>query len=535
MTDKSDFMKFFPLFFLLALLLGSATLHAQNLKFSEEPGAFMVEAKKVMQDSRNPLYAKTAAELDTIWMSVPSAVQQTQFATIVRRLAGKGQKAGPIFYLLMRNFRTVLLQPEADVNGFLATLDRASELYDGKVFQKVLENMQLLLEKRQLYSSNFNKLYVVAGSYRFRFDDSKPDQDAPTSAAPANDGWDTPSDTATLVLTTTESLPTLMGALLDLKEAAFAMVSGGDSAVFGPSTGAVSLRGGTFVGKGGKFDWTLAGAPSIYAEFADYSFNVVIPKLTVENATLNDKARLEKPVQGVFEYKATRRPAGKPATFPRFVSRKNDAVLRNTRKSMIYKGGFSLVGTTMYSTSLSGEPAQLFVSYQDKPSFRAASKRFVITDSTVAAQVAEFSLPLGRDSVYHPGVRFRYSDDAGQLRLERADGTPYAALPYIDSYHKMNIWAEALRWDFSKEEVQFYTIVGKKELPVRLESFDYFRKQRFSGIAEDFGFQPLLMAANYVQTKKVQGVLGLRFGHAVPSGCYHSAKSVGKSVARWVF
>ena len=498
-------MKFnLVLFTFAALLLAGVPLHAQNLKFSEEPGAFMVEAEKVMQDSRNPLYAKTAAELDSIWMSIPSAAQQTQFATIMRKLAAKGQKAGPIFYLLMRNFRTVLTQPEADVNGFLATLDRASELYDGKTFQKVLENMQLLLEKRQLYSSNFNKLYVVAGSYRFRFDDSEPDQDAPAANTPANDGWDTPSDTAALVLATTEPLPTLTGALLDLKEAEFAMVSGGDSAVFGPSTGAVSLRGGTFVGKGGKFDWTVAGDPSIYVEFTDYSFNVVNPKLTVENALLNDKARLEKPVQGVFEFKATRRPAGKPATFPRFVSRKNDAVLRNARKSMTYRGGFSLVGTTVYSTSLTGEPAQVFVTYQDKPSFRAASKRFILTDSTVAAKVAEFSLPLGRDSIYHPGVRFRYSDDAGQLRLERADGTPYAALPYLDSYHKMNIWAEALRWDFTKAQVDFYMIVGKKEVPARLESFDYFRKQRFSGIAEDFGFQPLLMAANYVQTKKVQ-------------------------------
>ncbi len=497
-------MKFNPLFFALLLFLGSADLHAQNLKFSEEPGAFMVEVKKVMQDSRNPLYAKAAAELDTIWMSAPNMAQQAQFATIMQKMAAKGQKAGPIFYLLMRNFRTVLTQPEADVNGFLATLDRASELYDGKTFQKVLENMQLLLEKRQLYSSNFNKLYVVAGSYRFRFDDSKPDQDAPTASAPANDGWDTPSDTAALVLTTTEPLPTITGALLDLQNAEFAMVSGGDSAVFGPSTGAVSLRGGTFVGKGGKFDWTVAGDPSIHAEFTDYSFNVVNPKLTVENALLNDKSRLEKPVQGVFEFRATRRPAGRPATFPRFVSRKNDAVLRNTRKSMTYKGGFSLVGTTVYSTSLTGEPAQLYVTYQDKPGFRAASKRFVLTDSTVAAKIAEFSLPLGQDSVYHPGVRFRYSDDAGQLRLERADGTPYAALPYLDSYHKMNIWAEAMRWDFTKEQAEFYMIVGKKEVPARLESFDYFRKQRFSGIAIDFGFQPLLMAANYTQTKKVQ-------------------------------
>lgn len=489
--------------FLLASLVGIGTLHAQNPKFSEEPGTFITEVKKVMEGSRNPLYAKAAQELDTIWMSAPSAAQQAQFIKITRRLADKGQKAGPVFNLLMRNFRTLLMQPEADVNGFLATLDRASELYDGKVLQKVLESMQLLLDKHQLYTSNYNKLYVVAGSYRFRFDDSQPDKDAPGAAAPANDGWDTPSDTAALVKALSEPLPVLTGALVDLKEASFAMVSAGDSVVFGPSTGAVSLRAGTFVGKGGKFDWTVAGTPSIYVDFAEYSFNAVNPKLTVENVTLHDDARLEKPVLGVFEYKPTRRPAGKPSTYPRFVSQKNDVVLRNSSKSMTYKGGFSLVGTTVYSTSLANEPAQLYVTYQDNPAFRMASRRFIMTDSTVAAQVAELSLPLGRDSLYHPGVRFRYSDGDGKLRLERADNTPYASLPYVDGYHKMNIWAEAMRWDFPKEQVEFYMIVGKKELPVRLESFDYFRKQRFAGIAEEIGFQPLVMAANYVQTQKV--------------------------------
>ncbi len=491
-------------FILLASLLGNATLYAQNSKFSEEPGAFITEVKKMMEASRNPLYVKTVQELDPIWMSTPSAAQQAQFVKIARRLADKVQKPAPLLNLLMGNFRTLLTQPEADVNGFLATLDRASELYDIKILQKVLESSQLLLEKHQLYSSNYNKLYVVAGSYRFRFDDSQPDKDAPGAVTPANDGWDTPSDTAALVNAPSEPLPVLTGALVDLQEATFAMVSGGDSVIFGPSTGAVSLRACTFVGKGGKFDWTLAGTPSIYVDFAEYSFNAVNPKLIIENVTLHDEARLEKPVQGVFEYKPTRRPVGKPSTYPRFVSQKNDVILRNSSKSMTYKGGFSLVGTTVYSTSLSDEPAQLYVTYQDKPAFRMASRRFVMTDSTVAAQVAELSLPLGRDSLYHPGVRFRYSDGDGKLRLERADNTPYASLPYVDGYHKMNIWAEAMRWDFPKEQVEFYMIVGKRELPVRIESFDYFRKQRFAGIAEEIGFQPLVMAANYVQTQKVQ-------------------------------
>ena len=501
---KFDTTRTWLLAFLTMFVSGAQVLHAQNLKLSEEPGPFITEVRKVMENSRNPLYAKAAQELDTIWMSTPSAAQQAQFVKIVRRLADKGQKAGPVFYLLMHNFRTLLTQPEADVNGFLATLDRASELYDGKVLQKVLESMQLLLDKHQLYNSNYNKLYVVAGSYRFRFDDSRPDKDAPGATAPVNDGWDTPSDTAALVKAPSDPLPTLTGALVDLKDASFAMVSGGDSAVFGPSTGAVSLRAGTFVGKGGKFDWSVAGDPSIYVDFAEYTFNAVNPKLNAENVTLHDDARLEKPVLGVFEFKPTRRPVGKPSTYPRFVSRKNDVVLRNSSKSMTYKGGFSLVGTTVYSTSLANEPAQLYVTYKDKPAFRMSSRRFTMTDSTVAAQVAELSLPLGRDSLYHPGVRFRYSDQDGKLRLERADNTPYASLPYVDGYHKMNIWAEALRWDFPKEQVEFYMIVGKKELPVRIESFDYFRKQRFSGIAEELGFQPLLMAANYVQTKKVQ-------------------------------
>lgn len=486
---------------LAGLLMGSQLVYAQGVRFSEEPGAFITEARKLMEGSRNAAYIKAAQDLESIWMSSASAGQQAQFVAIMRRLASKGQKAGPVFHHLMRGFHTVLTQEGADVAGYLATLDKASQYYDARTLQKVLETMQSVLEKQQLYSSNYNTLHLVEGSYVFRFDESKPDADMPV---PVSDGWDMPSDTGALIAPLSEPLPTITGAYVELQNATFAMVAARDSVTFGPSNGRLSLREGSFVGKGGRFTWATAGDSSIYAEFTDYTFNVVNPRLSVENALLYDNSRLGKPVAGVFEYKGVRRPAGKPVVYPRFVSRRNDAVLRNARKSMTYRGGFSLVGLTVYSTSLTGEPAQLLVTYQDKPAFRMASRQFMLTDSVVTAQVAEFSLPLGNDSLYHPGVRFRYSDDAGQLHLERADNTKYAGLPYVDSYHKMNIWAEALRWNLPKEKVELYVIVGKKELPVRLESFDYFRKQRYQGIVEEFGFQPLLMAANYVQTKKLQ-------------------------------
>jgi len=515
---------------LLVLLLGAQVLYAQSIKFSEEPGAFIVEAKKVMEGSKNPAYAKAAQDLESIWMSSATSAQQVGFVVIMRRLATKGQKAGPIFNLLLRNFHTILMQEGADVNGFLSMLDKASEQYDPKTLQKLLESVELLLEKQQLYASNYNRLYLTDGTYSFQFDDSKGTAAINTTQPiAANDGWDSLSDTASILLPNREPLPTVSGALVEVKNAVFTMVTANDSVSFGPSQGSIALREGIFVGKDGKFNWEAAGDPSIYAVLPEYTFSVVNPKLSVENVTLHNDTRLASPIKGSFEFKSVRRLAGKPASYPRFVSSQNDAVLRNSRKSITYHGGFSLVlghrlsrlrprarksityhggfslvGISMYSTSLSNEPSMLLVSYNNQPAFRVFSKRFVINDSVVTAQVASFSLPLGTDSLYHPGVRFYYSDEAGLLRLERADGTPFAGVPYSDGYHKMSIWAEAMRWYLPKEKVEFYMIVGKKELPVRMESYDYFRSNRFRELVEQFGFQPLLMAANYVQTKKAQ-------------------------------
>ncbi|HEV7351228.1 hypothetical protein [Telluribacter sp.] len=492
-------MKLFRLCLLGLVVLAGEAAWAQGVRLSDEPGQFMVDAKKLMESSRNPAYAKAAQDLESIWMSSLNTTQQKEFVGLMRSLAAKGQKAGPIFYLLMRNLHTITTQ-QGDINGFMIMVDKASDTYDAKSLQKLLETAQLVIEKKQLYSSNYSKLYLTEGQYRFRFDDTVPTTD-PKATIPANDGWDLPADSV-LIDSKARPVPTLSGALLDLQGATFAVVTTHDSISFGPSTGSVSLKEGTFVGKGGKFTWE--GDQGIYVDFDEYFFQPSSPALTIDNVTLHYDNKLTSPIKGKFEFRSVRRPAGKPSTYPRFVSYRNDAVLKNTSKSILYKGGFSLAGTNIYSTSLSNEPSAILVTYKDKPVFRVSSQRFALNDSVVTAQLAEFSMPLGADSLYHAGVRFYYSDGAGLLRLERADGTPYEGVPYVDSYHKMNIWAEAMRWNLPNEKAEFYMIAGKKVVPVRLESFDYFRPQRFQAMAVDFGFQPLIMAANYVQTQKRQ-------------------------------
>jgi hypothetical protein len=89
----------FALILYLLTLIGE-TASAQNLKLSDEPGQFMVQFRKLMDGSRNPQYIRSAAQMDSIWMSAISAPQQAKFIGIIKTQIAKGQKAGPVLFLL---------------------------------------------------------------------------------------------------------------------------------------------------------------------------------------------------------------------------------------------------------------------------------------------------------------------------------------------------------------------------------------------------------------------------------------------------
>ncbi|SEJ57783.1 hypothetical protein SAMN04487995_5415 [Dyadobacter koreensis] len=494
-------MKIIRYFLLTCIILfGGKNLSAQNLKASDDPGQFMVQIRKLMDGSKNPVYIRSTAQLDSVWMSAVSSPQQNKFISIVKTQFSKGQKAGPVLHLLIKNTAT-LVKSQGDVDGFLDLAAKSGDKYDAKTMQRILETVKNTIETNKLYTSNFNSLYLLSGSYKFRFDT--------TSAAvveaqkvQASDNWDTPVDSNLVIAPKSNPLPPVSGAVIDLQNAVFGIVATGDSVAFGPTTGSISLKDGIFAGKGGKFNWQTAGDSSIYTDLDTYSFNITQPKIVAENVTLHNENQLANPIKGTLEYRSVKRSRSQPAQYPRFVSNKNDAQLKASRKNIAYKGGFALIGTTMYSTSLIDEPSKITVSFQDKPAFSATSRKFSLKDSVISAPLASFTMPMGKDSLYHPGVTFIYNDQEGQVKLGRAEKTDFGPLPYQDSYHKMSIWAQSMRWNFPNEKVEFTRIDGKQVVPVKLESFDFFKKERFRGIAQEFGFQPLLMAANYTQTEK---------------------------------
>ncbi|HEV7381349.1 MAG TPA: hypothetical protein VGN64_16235, partial [Dyadobacter sp.] len=243
-------MKIFRYGLLLCLSFSISTaIMAQNGKIAEEPGQFMVQLKKMMDGSRNPQFIRATSQLDSIWTSSIGSAQQAKFIQAVKTQLGKGQKAGPVLFLLIRNTHTFAKQSPADLDGFLDVANQAGAKYDAKAFQKVLETIRTVTETNKLYATNYNSLYLLEGTYRLKFDTTNAvTANKEAAAAAANDSWDTPVDSNYVIAPKSNPLPVVSGALLEVQNAMFGMVAAGDSVVFGPTNGVVSLQDGIFVG-----------------------------------------------------------------------------------------------------------------------------------------------------------------------------------------------------------------------------------------------------------------------------------------------
>jgi hypothetical protein len=507
-------------FFIIHFSLSITPALSQTAKLSEDPTQFVADVQKMMSVVVNPDYAKATKNLETVWLDNRlTASQQKLIIATSRRLAAKGYKASIQFQLYFNSIYANLNGKNAALpalDGYLNTANQVVDLYDGKNIIKFFDTAFNLFNDRLLYNTNYNKLYIQGGSFTFRMSDATSEliKTVESSKAAANsDGWgnmanDTTGGVSGPMFYQKKMIPDLSGAIIDFKNVNLAFVTQNDSVLLIQTNGKVAVREGTWVGTGGKFDWQVAGDPSVYATLSLYSFNINTPKISADDAMLHHDKKLTKPIEGAFEFESKRRPKSQLSSFPRFISYKNDAVLRSLSKNVQYKGGLSLIGLKESSASLSDEPASIEVLKNGKIAFRATSRRFELSDTLITSPLASFVTYIGdSDSLYHPGIKLSYSEPNGLVKCARADGTGFKFTPYSNSYHKVYIEAEMLRWNFSKNELEFLMIGGRTVVPIKLESFGYFKPERFRAISQEFGMHPLSLAANYMIKQKVRNFL----------------------------
>ena len=498
--------------------------NAQLIRLSEKPETFITDIQNVMAIDNNSIAIATGKKFETYWNNRFSAEQKKALITTCRTMGTRGHKMAQFYFFF--NILEKLIEQEKfsdeKISGFIETTQKYVDSYDLKTSTKMLELLKDFLEKRRLYVSNFNRLYAFGGTFEIKFLDKKADTTTPTNAT-ANpqsgqagdatlaeskyfDDWDTPPTSETVIPSANLNLnsdkkpmPTLSGLAILLNNVDLVMATASDSVAIRKTTGTVSLKDGIYVGKEGAFTFESAKLPQISVVFTDFAFDIRNPKFSAEEVTLTYTDRLIAPIKGVFEYKSEKRNKNIPPTYPRFMSYQSDALIKNIDKTIEYRGGFSMVGSRIFSSSVQNRYSNITVKKDGKLFFKASSTRFELSDSLITSQLTSFVAFIEKDSIYHPAVKFSYNQKNYLLRLNKIDVGGFKESTFSDTYHQMNIKSDAMRWNLNEGRMDFYIVSAKTQVPAVFESFDFYDVGRVTALNSSAGFNPLLMVGNFTQ------------------------------------
>ena len=326
--------------------------------------------------------------------------------------------------------------------------------------------------------------------------------------------------------------PAVSGPVMELRDADLVLSTKGDSVVLHHVSGTVAPGSSRLVATGGQLDWTIKGNP-VSAVLAGFDFDLSKPEFTAQPVTLTYAALLEAPVKGALSYKSVRRkPGATESSYPRFISLTNDARIKDLGPGIAYQGGVSIAGSQLLSAALDGSVSHLSVRQDQMLRFRAASRKFELSDSVITAGRAGIALYTSTgDSITHPGVELKYLKGKEQLKLLYEKGL-YRNAPYSDSYHQVDIRAQMLVWNLREPKMDFSIITTPTQISADFESKNFFSNTRYQQLKTINRLHPLQMLLGYSITHGHGSVLNL---HEVAEATHTSEanlRSAAEGLAR---
>ena len=492
-------------------------------KFSSDPAGFMQDVNTMMANTKNPAAIQTGTAFGTAF-SAYSPEQQKKIIETVQKLGkSKKLKSNPNFTdffsaLVAANSKQI---SSTNLDTLLLITNKLVDNYEAKIIQSYLNTIRIFFEKGLLYNYTYNRLRVIGGNYSFRLVEtsstsqnttgegvsdtiSTPKQDVLNNLdTPPNEDYgngtiEDPQEASILdVGYNYPAQPAIDGPVLELKNIDLVFATNNDSATLKGTNGSLLLKNGLFVGKGGTMDWSIAGMPTgeIVAEMREYNFPVNTIHIFSEGATLNYKARTDATIEGIFEYKENKDKSKKEPSFPKFISFKSNVDIKGLNQNIIYKGGLSLAGKKIFSSSVDEGFSMIEIQKDGKPKIRAFSNKFELGDSLITSNFSSMTLYIDEDSITHPGTSFKYNKSNGILRIAKQQGFNNA--PFIDSYHKLEITSDVINWDMNKNDIEFNIVSAKNQVPAIFESEEFYHYDKYIKLKGLYSFHPLAVIVYY--------------------------------------
>ncbi|MTI21888.1 hypothetical protein E1176_12720 [Fulvivirga sp. RKSG066] len=515
----------------------------------DDPTIFADSVNTILTATRNEGALEVAENFSMAWQSLDQS-QQTKVIAQSKSLLAKGYKVRPALVAYLKSIANAINKEGLESNKLTEYLNMTASVIENQNREGVLNylrTMNAFFSHRALYHANSNKLFVLNDSYSFEYvatevpveeipevveeqpaddewadedtweeeddwedddweDDDWDDEDDWEEDDWEDDDWDTEwtdeesSDEDMLAAVTGGNvLPVISGPVIRFEKVDLNFVTPYDSVFISGGKGDFLIATNQFVGAGGRFDWSMAGlsSDSVFATFTDYSFNTTKPYLKAESAKLTYKGKVKDPVDGAFEYRSVRHDTTTTSTYPRFESYYANIRLQDLGQDLIYKGGFSMRGSKILSTSILGGTSMIEV--QNKPAklFRARAKVFEFKDSTIRTERASLVIYQGNDSIYHPSVRLKYDYNSKQLVVQKDKG-PFKDTPFTSTFFNVDFTADIIRWDLKSDSLDASILGARRMVPSVIESAEHYSYEDYRSLGDKlYNFNPLSLVVYY--------------------------------------
>ena len=261
----------------------------------------------------------------------------------------------------------------------------------------------------------------------------------------------------------------------------------------------ISMR---WKGQGGTVDWKRAGLDpnQVSASLELYEIQMRFSKFTADSVLFFYRKYFSSPILGIYTDKVLADVTEEKASYPRFSSYDKMIGITNLFANIDYLGGFSMEGSRVIGFGIRNLDARLFLKKEGKDFAVIRSKNFIIRPDRINSGLASITIYHENDSIYHPGLQMKYRDEDKELSMTK-DERVVSVSPWFDSWHKIEIYCEAMFWNINDSKLKFEMLKGlTKESKAVFESSSYYslsRYERLKGIDE---FNPLDLLKKFSET-----------------------------------
>jgi len=137
-------------------------------------------------------------------------------------------------------------------------------------------------------------------------------------------------------------------------------------------------------------------------------------------------------------------------------------------------------------------PAKMEIQRKGETVLKLSGEAFVLDDENMVGKKLEAILYTSdKDSLYHPSMDALYTKNDSTVTLKKPKRSVYARIPFTSSYHEYFLYFETIRWNLTKDELEFTAFIDKENKISAIESYDYFTKARYNKYKGVLKFNPI--------------------------------------------